>query len=267
MNEDDIRRAIHDALGEGSHPASLVDRIRARARMSGGRRVQGANWLVAGTVAAALALIIGGTTIAVRGHRASPQPPAIAGASATASPVPTGTPSATADVSASASTTANPAATPQPAPTSRPTASPHPSPSTAGSPTAAVPDCSASDLSVTVATDASSYAPATPIRMTTSLRNVSPHACSAPSGGCGPQVYVQDSNGNFVWSSRAPGTAACPVPAKTTMAAGQSSSFEATWQQCTWQAGGCSGQVPPGTYMVRGEWPAGTSPAATFRIS
>ena len=266
MNDDDVRRAIHDALGDESHPVSLVDRVRAGIGGSGRRFLPAANWFTAAAVAAMLVVVVGGTTLAVRSHRSSPQQPAIGGVLVTPTPAGTATPSAIAQSSASAPASANPTSTPQPTSTNRPTATPHPSATPTPTPTAP-PACSSSDLSITTATDASSYAPGAPVRITTQLRNTSSHACTAPSGGCGPEVVVDNSGGNYVWSSRPPGTAACLVEVETTFAAGQTSSFEATWQQCTWQQGTCSGQVAPGTYSARGIWPAGNATPVSFSIS
>jgi hypothetical protein len=157
-----------------------------------------------------------------------------------------------------------------PPPTAAATPSPATSAATSASATAAPPPaCTAGDLLLSTATDQPTYQIGAAVRITTTMRNASGHTCTTDGQtGCGPNFTVFDSAGSAIWTSTAPGAVrSCPAAYAAALGPGQSVSFSASWDQCTWQNQKCTGQVQRGAYSAAGVWTEGTAKAAGFSIA
>jgi hypothetical protein len=105
--------------------------------------------------------------------------------------------------------------------------------------------CAPSALTILTWSDFAAYAPATPVALTTILRNSGSVACRVTLGGTSPLLTVRGADGSVAWSSCGVATP-CPLYLMvTTLTPGASHVQTWTWNQQT------KGVVAPrGTYSV-----------------
>ena len=115
--------------------------------------------------------------------------------------------------------------------------------------------CRSAALARTTSTDKAGYARGAPVRVSTSLANVSRRACAVDIRAC-VSATITNAQGKVVWSA-VPFNALCAqYIVHQTLAPGQAVSRSWTWDQhvCLY-AGKCPGpQVPNGTYVAQGHW-------------
>ena len=91
--------------------------------------------------------------------------------------------------------------------------------------------CTSSALSILSWTNFASYAPTSPVVLTTTLRNSGPVACRVTLGGTSPLVTVRAANGTVAWASCGV-TTPCPLYLMvTTLAPGATHVQTWTWNQ------------------------------------
>lgn len=91
--------------------------------------------------------------------------------------------------------------------------------------------CTSSSLSILSWTNFASYAPASPVELTTTLRNSGSVACRVTLGGTSPLVTVRAANGSVAWASCGV-TTPCPLYLMvTTLAPGETHVQTWTWNQ------------------------------------
>lgn len=123
--------------------------------------------------------------------------------------------------------------------------------------TKTLPACTPNDVFILAETDRVSYRPGTTVNITSTIINLSNHACSlgvGPLAGVSPLVSVNDASGNQLWSN-------CYVTDQhgacytfwnfQTLAAGAIWSRSFTWDQGTNEpADGAVHRIPDGVYSV-----------------
>lgn len=115
--------------------------------------------------------------------------------------------------------------------------------------------CTPADLSITTATDASSYRSGSTVTVTTLLRSV--RACvfqpvAAGPYGCADTVVVIDGSNHQAWPW--PGESEqCSPPAATVLQPGVTESLRAGWNGEV-ETDGSFQPAPPGTYEAIGTW-------------
>jgi len=130
--------------------------------------------------------------------------------------------------------------------------------------------CTSAALARTTSTNQASYARATPVKISTSLVNVSRRPCAVDIRAC-VSATVANAQGKFVWSA-VPFNALCAeYIVRQTLAPGQAVTRSWTWDQhvCLY-AGRCPGpQVPAGRYTAQGHWggPGGDARPTSFTIT
>ena len=93
--------------------------------------------------------------------------------------------------------------------------------------------CAPSALTVVSWTDFAAYAPSTPVRLTTIVRNGSSSACRVTIGGSSPLVTIRAANGSVAWASCG-ATTPCPLYLMAvTLAPGAARTETWTWNQRT----------------------------------
>ncbi|HEV3352896.1 MAG TPA: hypothetical protein VG076_08230 [Acidimicrobiales bacterium] len=124
------------------------------------------------------------------------------------------------------------------------------------------PTCRAAALGRTTATDRATYPRGTPVRVSTSVVNVSRRSCAVDIRAC-VSATVTNGSGTVVWSA-VPFNAFCPAYIiRQTLAPGQAVTRSWTWDQhvCV-LIGKCPGpQVAPGQYVAQGHWGSGIGDA------
>jgi len=145
-------------------------------------------------------------------------------------------------------------------PPTRATPSPHDPASTtttSAPPPMAPGQCTADDVTVTTATDASAYGPDGPVTITTTIRDAL--ACvldPVPTGpyDCGTSVTVDNGTGARVWP--VPGQSEqCAQPPATALSPGAGLSVGVVWTGLSNVPGtGSDLPAPPGEYVAAGTW-------------
>ena len=124
------------------------------------------------------------------------------------------------------------------------------------------PTCRSGDLARTTSTDKPGYARGAPVRISTSLVNVSDRTCAVDIHAC-VSATVTSSSGKVVWSA-VPFNALCAqYIVHQTLAPGQRVSRSWSWDQhvCV-LIGRCPGpQVAAGRYVAQGHWGSGIGDA------
>ena len=136
------------------------------------------------------------------------------------------------------------------APSGSPTAGATDSPAATASPTAAaVPDCLRRDLTVTAATDASTYPAGSSPRLSAVVRNVSDHTCRFRTSP-GDRVWTIVSGSDQVWTSA--DCAGKGAIARSRLKAGKTIAYTLVWNRHR-SAKDCpvdTPQAPRGTYQL-----------------
>jgi hypothetical protein len=129
--------------------------------------------------------------------------------------------------------------------------------------------CGASTLTLTTATDRSSYAPGMAVQISSRVRNTSASPCHYFERGCSQTAKVTDGSGTVVWYSDPQGGPCPAIMHDRMLGPGQSMTYSFTWNQARCTAYPCSGgQVSPGGYIAFGlyrDW--GTATGASFSIT
>ena len=114
--------------------------------------------------------------------------------------------------------------------------------------------CLASQLNVTVTTNAKKFAPGSKLIATATAKNTSRQACTLDIGPNSPWLTVFDAAGDVAWNQcdvdDQPGACLMLLQAST-LGAGQSYTKTFTWDEETSRLTGTVERVPAGTYEVR----------------
>ncbi|MGI4893539.1 MAG: hypothetical protein ACRYF3_00300 [Janthinobacterium lividum] len=177
--------------------------------------------------------------------------------------------SADADTPATASPTLDPSQvspTLAAAPTVTPSVATDPATDSASSSASNVP-CEASELSVSLRSDASTYGPGRAPKFSVTVENTSDVTCSAEIGSSVRTFTATDSSGAKVWSS-----SDCQQETASQVFAlepGKSKSMSTTWSRQRSAAGCPDGQtvVDDGSYTIDATWNGATTAPASIALS